>query len=403
MIGDAFILALRELRRNLMRAFLTTLGIVIGVGSVIAIVTLGNGATAKITSSIGALGSNVLILTPGAQRAFGQQPGQGAKPFSDADVAAIAREIPHLRALSPESVHTSMVVAGNRNHSSPVTGIETGYFDAHGTAIAIGRSFGEAELRAGKAVCLLGETVRQQLFGAQDPSGTRLRVGQSPCEVVGVLAAKGKSTFGQDQDDIVLMPLKAVQRRLNGNSDIASVWLAAGGQGDIQQIIAQTQALMRQRRHIAKPSDDDFAVADLAQISQTINQTTGVLAAFLTAIAAVSLLVGGIGIMNIMLVSVTERTREIGIRLAIGARERDVLLQFLVEAMAMSAMGGLVGIVLGLGLSFAATLALKMPYLPSAASVLIAFVFSGVIGMAFGYLPARRAARLDPIEALRHE
>jgi putative ABC transport system permease protein len=403
MIGDAFILALRELRRNLMRAILTTLGIVIGVGSVIAIVTLGNGATAQITSSIGALGSNVLILTPGTQRGFGQQAAQGAKPFSDADVTAIAREIPHLRALSPETVHTSVVVAGNRNHSSQVIGIEDGYFDAHGTAIAVGRSFSDAELRAGKAVCLLGETVRRQLFGAQDPTGTRVRVGQSACEVVGVLAAKGKSTFGQDQDDIALMPLKAVQRRLNGNSDIASVWLAAGGQGDTKQIIAQTQALMRQRRHIAMPSDDDFSVADLAQISQTINQTTGMLAAFLAAVAAVSLLVGGIGIMNIMLVSVTERTREIGIRLAIGARERDVLLQFLVEAMAMSAMGGMVGIMLGLGLSFAATLALKMPYLPSAASILVAFVFSAAIGMAFGYLPARRAARLDPIEALRHE
>jgi putative ABC transport system permease protein len=281
--------------------------------------------------------------------------------------------------------------------------METGYFEAHGTSIALGRNFSEAELRSGKPVCLIGETVRQQLFGAQDPTGTRVRVAQTPCDVVGVLTAKGKSTFGQDQDDIVLMPLKAVQRRLNGNTDITSVWLAEDSQDSSTKIIDETKALMRQRRHIEKPSDDDFSVSDLAQISQTIQQTTGILAAFLAAIAAVSLLVGGIGIMNIMLVSVTERTREIGIRLAIGAQERDVLFQFLVEAMVMSAMGGLVGIVLGMLLSFAATRFLTMPFVPSFSTMMIAFVFSAGIGMAFGYLPARRAARLDPIEALRHE
>ncbi len=402
MIGDAFLLALRELRRNLMRAFLTTLGIVIGVGSVIAIVTLGNGATASITNSIGALGSNVLILTPGAQRGFGP-PGQGAKPFDQADIDAIRRDVPHLRAISPETLHTSVVVAGNRNHSSQVTGMQSDYFIARDAHIALGRSFTDAEIRSGKAVCLLGETVRKELFGAQDPTGTRVRVAQTPCDVVGVLVAKGQSTFGQDQDDIVLMPLKAVQRRLNGNGDISAVWLAADSADSSKRIIDETNLLMRQRRHIDKPSDDDFTVRDLAQISQTIQQTTGILAAFLAAIAAVSLLVGGIGIMNIMLVSVTERTREIGIRLAIGARERDVLLQFLIEAMVMSAMGGLVGIVLGLGLSFGATRFLVMPYVPSFVTMVVAFLFSAGIGIAFGYLPARRAARLDPIEALRHE
>jgi putative ABC transport system permease protein len=403
MIGNALILAMRELSRNLMRAFLTTLGIVIGVGSVITVITLGNGATARITSSIGALGSNVVIMTPGASRGIGQQAQQGARPFSDADVAAIAREIPNLRALSPEAAHIAVVVAGNRSHSIQITGVESGYFDAHGVIIALGRPFSGAELNIGKAVCLLGETARQQLFDSQDPIGSRIRVGQTTCEVTGVLAAKGKSTFGQDQDDIILMPLKAVQRRLNGTGDISSVWLAADSQSDIKEIIAQTQSLMRQRRHIPSPTDDDFSVTDLAQIGETINQSTSVLTAFVAAIAAVSLLVGGIGIMNIMLVSVTERTREIGIRLAIGALERDVLLQFLVEAMTMSAMGGLVGIVLGLGLSFVATLVLEMPYLPSAMSVIVAFIFSATIGIAFGFFPARRAARFDPIEALRHE
>jgi len=404
MIWDTILLAVRELRRNLLRALLTTLGVVIGVASVIAMVTLGNGATASIAGSIGALGQNVMILQPGAPRGGLRGPAQGqTKPFDAGDVDAIRREIGHLRAITPQAQHSNLVVATNKNHTTNVTGTDREFFIVHSADVASGRIFTDAEVRAGRAVCILGETVRTVLFGSGNPVGTRVRVGGVPCDVIGVLASKGQSSFGQDQDDILLMPLRAVQRRLAGNNSIATIWLAADSAENIPRIIADTQQLMRERRRIAKGAEDDFAVNDLASITQTISQVTDILTLFLAAIAAVSLLVGGIGIMNIMLVSVTERTREIGIRLAIGAREKDVLLQFLVEAMMMSVLGGAVGIALGLALSGIGVTLLRIPFVPSIPMIFIAFIFSGCIGIAFGYFPARRAARLDPIEALRHE
>ena len=403
MIYDTLLLAIRELRRNLMRALLTTLGIVIGVASVIAMVTLGNGATASISSSIGALGSNVITMSPGASQRFGPPQSGQAKPFGQADVDAVRRDIGHLRAVSPQAQSSAVIVAANKNHSAQITGTDNDYLIAHDSSVALGRPFNDAEVRSGKGVCILGETVRQSLFGAQNPVGEEVRVGKVPCDVIGVLTPKGQSTFGQDQDDIVLMPLKAVQRRIAGNSNVSTIWLAADTADNIPRIIADTQLLMRERRKIQPGTVDDFTVADVASISQVIQQTTGTLTLFLAAIAAVSLLVGGIGIMNIMLVSVTERTREIGIRLAIGAQEKDVLLQFLVEAVMMSSLGGLVGILLGLGLSGIGTIALSLPFVPSISMVFVAFIFSACIGVGFGYFPARRAARLDPIEALRHE
>ena len=403
MIYDTLLLAVRELRRNLMRALLTTLGIVIGVASVIAMVTLGNGATASISNSIGALGSNVITMAPGAAQRFGPPQSGQAKAFDQGDVDAMRRDIAHLRAISPQAQRSAVIVAANHNHTAQVTGTDSGYFIAHDTDVVLGRIFNDAEVRSGRAVCILGETVRQSLFGAQNPVGEKIRVGKVPCDVIGVLLSKGQSTFGQDQDDIVLMPLKAEQRRLAGNTNITNIWLAADTAENIPRIINDTKLLMRERRKIAAGMDDDFTVADVASISQVIQQTTGTLTLFLAAIAAVSLLVGGIGIMNIMLVSVTERTREIGIRLAIGAQEKDVLLQFLVEAVMMSSLGGIVGILLGLGLSGVGTIALDLPFVPSISMVFVAFIFSACIGVGFGYFPARRAARLDPIEALRHE
>jgi putative ABC transport system permease protein len=404
-MADTFLLAIRELRRNLLRALLTTLGVVIGVASVIAMVTLGNGATASMSDTIAQLGRNVIFLTPGAPPRAGIniQTGGQARQFGEADVAALRREIGHLRGVSPQAQRSVVVVAGNRNHTTPVTGTDNDYLIVHENGIALGRGFNDAEVRAGRAVCILGETVRQALFGAGDPVGAHIRAGNVPCEVIGVLASKGQSTFGQDQDDLMLMPLRAEQRRLAGNNAIGSIWLAADTAEDIPRVIDDIRQLMRERRRITRGADDDFTVNDLGTITQTIRQVTGVMTLFLAAIAAVSLLVGGIGIMNIMLVSVTERTREIGIRLAIGARERDVLMQFLVEATMMSVMGGVVGILLGLGLSGAGALALGLPFLPSPVAVFGAFVFSACIGIGFGYFPARRAARLDPIEALRHE
>ena len=402
MFYDTILLALRELRRNLMRALLTTLGIVIGVGAVIAMVTLGNGATASITSSIGALGRNLLTVNPGAPRGFGP-PGQAAPPFDESDVEAIRREIGNTRAVAPQAQRASTIVAANKNSSTQVTGTDNEYFIARDASVSSGRLFNDAEIRSGKSSCIIGETVRKHLFGAQNPIGESIRIGKVPCDVIGILASKGQSSFGQDQDDLMLVPLRMLQRRIVGNNSVSSISISANSTEAVPRIIADTTLLMRQRRHLADDAVNNFTVQDVAQIAQVISQTTGTLTVFLSAIAAISLLVGGIGIMNIMLVSVTERTREIGIRLAIGARERDVLLQFLVEAVMMSVMGGIVGILLGLGLSFAGTLALGLQYVPSMTMVLVAFLFSGAIGIAFGFFPARRAARLDPIEALRHE
>ena len=315
----------------------------------------------------------------------------------------IARDVPGLRAVAPIVQRAVIAVAGNKNRTTQAVGTQGPYLDARDWSLAMGRNFTEAETRSGRAVCVLGETVRQDLFGMQDPLGAQIRVAQIPCEVIGVLSAKGKNTFGQDQDDLVLMPLRTVQRRIAGNTDVTTIVIAVDRAEDIARAKKDIEALMRERRHIREGEVDDFTVNDLQEIATTIQSVTGILTLFLSAIAAVSLLVGGIGIMNIMLVSVTERTREIGIRLAIGARERDVLTQFLVEAVMMSALGGVVGIALGLGLSALATAALSMPFVPSFGIVVIAFIFSAIIGIGFGFFPARRAARLDPIEALRHE
>jgi putative ABC transport system permease protein len=404
MIGNALLLALREIRRNMLRAFLTTLGIVIGVGAVITLVTLGNGASASVTSSISSLGRNLLILQPGARRGFG---GGGASlsapPFALEDAEAILREISGLRAVAPVAVRTEVVVAGNQNHSAQVMGTDNAYFAARDWSLAQGRPFSEAEVRAGRTMCIVGQTVRTALFGSQNPIGTDIRVGDAPCEVIGVLEPKGQSTFGQDQDDVVIMPIRALQRRITGNTNVGMVWIAAGRAEDVPKLIGDITQLMRERRHLTPSVPIDFQVNDIAQISQVMQQTTEILTVFLAAIAAISLLVGGIGIMNIMLVSVTERTREIGIRLAIGARETDVLTQFLVEAVMMSGLGGLMGIGVGLATSAILVRVFELPFVPSAEIVLLAFVVSAGIGIAFGYFPARRAARLDPIEALRHE
>jgi putative ABC transport system permease protein len=400
MIWDAVLLAVRELRRNLMRALLTTLGVVIGVSAVIAMVTMGNGATASIANQIAALGRNVVAITP-----FGPQGGgpTDRRPFTDGDVTALRRDISHVRAVSPEVNANASVVFGSSNHSTQITGGDAGFFLVHESELASGRTFNDAEIRSGRAVCIIGETVRKTLFGSGDPLGQTIRVKNVPCQVIGLLAARGPNTFGQDQDDNMLMPLRAVQRRLNGNNEVGVIWLAADTAASVPGVIKQTEGLMRERRHIGAAEKDNFTVNDLAQITQTIAQVTGVMTLFVAAVASVSLLVGGIGIMNIMLVSVTERTREIGIRLAIGARERDVLTQFLVEAVMMSVMGGVVGILLGLGLSWVGTAALRFPFIPSSIAVVVAFLFSAAIGIGFGFFPARKAARLDPIEALRHE
>jgi putative ABC transport system permease protein len=390
LIENAIILALRELRRNAMRAGLTTLGIIIGVAAVIAMVTLGNGATASVTSSISSLGRNLLILSPGTRRIGGAS--SDASAFDPSDVEAVKREIANLRSVAPVVMRNEVAVQGNQNHPTQIVGTDNAYLDAREWPLATGRVFTDAEILSGRAVCIIGQTIRTQLFGAQDPLGAEIRIRDVPCDIIGVLSVKGQSTFGQDQDDIVVMPVRTVQRRLAGNTNVGSIWIAAGRAEDIPKVKSDLTQLLRERRHLARGTPDDFQANDMAQISQIVQTTTGVLTIFLSAVAAVSLLVGGIGIMNIMLVSVTERTRE-----------RDVLTQFLVEAVMMSALGGVVGILLGLAASAIGTHFLKLEFVPSPGIVLLAFLFSAGIGVAFGYFPARRAARLDPIEALRHE
>ncbi len=400
MIGNAFLLALREIRNNLMRSVLTTLGIIIGVGAVIMMVTLGNGATSSITNTIASMGRNLLILSPGQRR-----PGtlNNAQMFQISDAATLKRDIGSLDAVAPVTTSSAAAILGNRNHTTNIYGTTNEYFTARELNIVLGRKFNISEDNSGKSVCILGETVRKDLFGAQDPIGQHMRLGKISCEVIGVLEAKGQSTFGSDQDDIVIMPIRAVQRRMTGSNDVSMIWISVADAAMIDHAKSDIIKLMRERRRIATSAENDFQLSDMKEISNQISTITGTLTAFLSAIAAVSLLVGGIGIMNIMLVSVTERTREIGIRMAIGARAHDVLLQFLIEAVVISALGGIVGIVIGLAGSVGISALLKLPFVFQPGIVVIAVLFSAGVGIAFGYFPARRAARLDPIEALRHE
>ncbi|WP_231851091.1 ABC transporter permease [Sulfuritalea hydrogenivorans] len=402
MLLNALLLALRAIRRNLMRSFLTVLGIVIGVGAVITMVTLGNGATRMVSDQISSLGINLLILRPGQQLGPGRE-SAGAANFRLTDVEALQAQIPSLHAVAPVVGSRVTLVVGSQNWSSQVSGTSNAYFTAGNWKIAAGRSFDEDEETAGKAVCVIGDTVRKQLFGSGSPLGGELRVKNFTCIVVGLLAAKGQGAMGQDQDDVVLMPIRTVQRRLTGNQDVSTMMLSMRDGANADQVMVQIRRLMRERRKLAESEEDNFNVMDTKQIAETLSGTIRTMTGLLGAVAAVSLLVGGIGIMNIMLVSVTERTREIGIRLAIGALEHEVLLQFLIEAVVLSALGGLIGITLAFVTCLGLTALMNMPFLFNPGINLLAFVFSAMIGIVFGYMPARRAASLDPIVALRYE
>ena len=401
MIWNALLLALREIRRNVLRSFLTILGVVIGVAAVIVMVTLGNGATRAVSAQIASLGTNLLMIRMGQHMGPGQS--SSAPPFSLEDAAALARDIPAIRLLVPSASDAATAVAGNNSWSTSVTGTDNRFFDVRNWTLEAGRLFAEGELRSGRAVCIIGATVRKELFGARDPIGERIRLKSLSCEVIGLLASKGQSAMGSDQDDLVAMPLRTFQRRIAGNQDVTLIQVSIRDGDSTERAKADIERLLRERRKIGPAEQDNFSVRDMKEIATMLTGTTQVLTALLSAVAAVSLLVGGIGIMNIMLVSVTERTREIGIRLAIGAREHEVLLQFLVEAIALSALGGVLGIVLALVASMALAGAVKVPFVFDGGIVLTAFLFSVAVGVIFGFFPARRAARLDPIEALRRE
>jgi len=402
MIGNILLLSLRQIRRNILRSVLTTLGVVIGVAAVITMVTLGNGATQAVSDQISSLGSNLMIMRPGQRLGPGRD-SAGAPSFKLADVQAILDQVSGIAAVAPVASTSVTVVYQSQNWSTQVTGTTSSYLQTNNWKLAEGDVFSEADERAGRAVCVIGETVRKNLFSTQSPLGGLIRVKQFDCEVIGLLASKGQSTMGMDQDDVILMPIRAVQRRLKGNDDVGTLMISAASGQDNAALISQINALMRERRHIAEKEDDNFNVMDTKQIAETMAGTTKVMTMLLSAVAAVSLLVGGIGIMNIMLVSVTERTKEIGIRLAIGALEHEVLLQFLVEAIVLSAFGGLFGVIIAALASWGLSGLMQVPFLFNPQINLLSFGISVLIGVAFGYFPARRAARLDPIEALRHE
>jgi putative ABC transport system permease protein len=402
MILSATLLALRELRRNVMRSSLTTLGVVIGVSAVIILVQVGNGTTQMVTNSITSLGSNLLTLIPGQRRGPGGESGT-ATAFKLADVEAIRRQVPALAAVAPMGSRQLSVIVGNKNWSTNVTGTTNDYFTSTDWKIAEGRFFSDADVRSGRMVCIIGQTVRSELVGSQSPLGVRLRLRTVSCDVVGLLEAKGKNTFGMDRDDIVLMPLRTFQRRIAGNDEVAQVQMAVGPESSTLKAQQDLERLMRERRRLAPGEDNDFTLMDMQEIANTLSGTTRLLTLLLAAVAAISLVVGGIGIMNIMVVSVTERTHEIGIRMAIGAFERDVLLQFLVEAVVLSAFGGAIGIVLALVVSAGISVVFTLPFSIDWPTMALAFGFSGLVGVIFGFVPARRAAHLNPIDALRHE
>lgn len=400
MFFEAAKLASRAISRNLLRSFLTVLGVVIGVAAVIAMVTIGNGTTAQVQAELSRLGTNTLFVRPGQ---WG--PGRAsteAKRFEDRDAEAIREQIAGLRAVAPMNRGGATVIAGGENRSSSVIGTTNDYLIAQDWKIASGRAFLPGEER-GQSACIIGETVRRALFGGTDPVGQTIRVSNVSCPVIGLLEAKGQSGMGDDQDDTIIMPLKLHQRRIGGTNTISAIILSAQDGVPTTKVQADVESLLRERRRIGIGRDDDFSVADMSQMAAALTGTTTLLTGLLGAVAAVSLLVGGIGIMNIMLVSVTERTREIGIRLAIGALEKQVLTQFLVEAVMLSVFGGVAGILTGLALAYGVVGLLNVPFVTSPTIVLVAFVFSAAIGVVFGYFPARRAAQMNPIDALRHE
>ncbi len=403
MLFSVFMLALRSVRRNLLRSFLTILGIVIGVSAVITMVTLGNGATRAIQNQISGLGINLLMVRPG-QRGFGG--GGGSVPqFTEADAEAVATQIGGVAAVAPQASTSVTVVGNGRNWATTVTGSTNAWFTTGNWTLAGGRLFADEEQRAGAAVCIIGETVRREIFGGsigQTGLGERLRVKQFSCDVVGILAAKGQGGMG-DQDDAVVLPLHTLQRRVTGSRRINTLLVSMAEGSDSAPLKASLRQLLRERRKLAEGDDDDFNVFDTQQLAETLSSTTQVLTTLLGAVAAVSLLVGGIGIMNIMLVSVTERTREIGLRLAVGALEGEVLLQFLIEAVVLSALGGVVGVVIATAASYIGSGLMGVPYAFDPTINLLSLLFSAGIGVLFGWFPARRAARMDPIEALRHE
>jgi putative ABC transport system permease protein len=399
-----FRIALRALARNKLRAFLTMLGIIIGVGAVIAMVAIGEGAKSTIRSQIASLGTNVLVVLPGSNVQGGVRAGFGnVNTLVDADAKAIARELPSVAFASPVMRRQEQIIAGNLNWGALVQGVAPELQQIRDWQIESGRFLHEGDMDSAAKVALIGQTVARQLFGGDDPLDSVIRIRNIPFRVVGILGAKGQTGQGTDQDDTVMIPYTTMQKRLMRITWVQSIVVRAVSAERVQEAQEQITLLLRQRHRIGPDRDDDFNVRNLSDIAEAAQSTARVMAVLLGSVAGISLLVGGIGIMNIMLVSVTERTREIGIRMAVGARGRDIMLQFLVEAVVMAATGGLIGILLGIGSSEVLKEWAQWPTLIDPVIVAVAFLFSGAVGVFFGFYPAKKAANLDPIEALRYE
>lgn len=401
MWGNAFILAIRQICRNPMRSLLTVLGVVIGVAAVITMVTVGNGATQAVREQIESLGSNQLMIRPGQR--MGPGGASGAPTFKLEDIDAIANQIAGIKAVAPQRQQSMTVVAQGRNWSTQVIGSSNQYFVLDNRGLALGRYFEAQEEQSGAAVCIIGTTIQKEIFSSTNPVGQMLRTGNFSCRVVGVLESKGQAAIGGDQDDLVVMPIKTFQRRVSGNTRVSAILVSVDTQIDRAMLTESLRALMRERRSLSDTDEDNFMILDTEELARRVSSTTEIMTMLLGAVAAVSLVVGGIGIMNIMLVSVTERTREIGVRLAIGALEREVLMQFLIEAVVLGAMGGILGVVIALIGSLILTTSMNIPFIFDPGINMIAFGFAALTGIVFGYFPARRAAHLDPIEAVRHE
>jgi putative ABC transport system permease protein len=405
---DAFTTAMDALRLHKLRSALTMLGIIIGVAAVIAMVAVGGGAREQVVAQIRSLGANLLIVTPGNVTQGGVRLGAGAaSTLTDEDSAAIAREIPAVQVTAPFSRGNAQLIAGGINWATNVNGIDLGWFEAREWPVEQGRAFEPEEVTRGAQVALIGQTVARTLYGGIDPIGQELRVRNVPFRVIGTMAKKGQSTWGQDQDDVVFLPLPTARQRVLGRNQanaraVGSIYIKVREGGSLSDVETDVKALLRQRHRLADDKEDDFSIRNLADIAATREASARTLALLLAAVAGVSLAVGGIGIMNIMLVSVTERTREIGLRMAVGARQKDVLRQFLFEATGLSVIGGAVGVAIGIGAAYAISNAAGWPLLIEPESVILAVAFSGLVGLFFGWYPAMRASRLDPIQALRH-
>lgn len=408
-LWEAIRSALSAIGANALRSALTMLGIIIGVAAVIAMVAIGSGARERVTSQIKSLGANLAIIQSGNVTQGGVRLGAGSSStLTDEDAAAVLQEVDDVVAAAPVIVTRAQAVYGGTNWSTQITATDLDFFTAREWDIAEGRLFEPEELRRGEIVAIIGQTVARNLFGDENPIDRQFRIRNVPFKVIGVMAPKGQSALGQDQDDAIFVPLDTGRRRIVGRNyardrSVQSIMVKFASEETIAPGIDQTSALLRQRHRIAEGQDDDFIIRNLTEIANTATAAATTLSWLLAAVAAVSLLVGGIGIMNIMLVSVTERTREIGLRLAVGARQRDVLAQFLIEATTLATIGGAAGVALGVGAALTIARFAGWPSVVSAEAILIAVGVSGLIGIFFGFYPARQAARLDPIEALRRE